>query len=224
LQSEREGASDDAKKMLAGASGIQAEIDRFRDAFRKQLSRDDARESFSLVVGVENVVQFLSYQAKHDGVRLQFEHPVAMDEDFRYFGSPLKFHQVAMNLILNAIEAAPKRVMIRLVRERVNDVGDDFVLNIADDGIGMSADIIQKIFDPFFTTKYGEKQGTGIGLAITKRIVENDLGGSIEVCSRENGSVFIVRFPSSYEPIQESIQPIASDTSSHSGHQRGTTP
>jgi len=198
-------ASDANKKMLANAFSVQGEIDRFRDAFRKQLSRDDVKESFSLATGIENVCQFLSYQAKNAGVRLEFEDTrnggsgEGRDDDhdsFAYFGSPLKFHQVVMNLVLNAIEAGGKHVVVRLVREN-----HFFVLTIADDGSGIAANVQAKIFDPFFTTKQGgDKQGTGIGLAITKRIVENDLHGSISVSNKE-GTTFTVRFPLINETI-----------------------
>jgi signal transduction histidine kinase len=228
LQTERGGDSDghaaarDAKKMLANASSVQGEIDRFRNAVRKQLSRDDTKEKFSLEASIENVCQFLSYQAKSTGVRLEFENDsdnvagvgVRGADAFEYFGSPLKFHQVVMNLILNAIEAGGKHVLVRLVCEHSEDTGiadaaDTAVMTVMDDGSGIPADAQAKIFDPFFTTKHGgDKQGTGIGLAITKRIVENDLHGYISVHSTaDSGTTFTVKFSLTHEPsYQQSHQ------------------
>jgi len=201
LRGEEEG---ETQKLLEQASSVQVEIDRFRNALRTQLSRDDTKQRFSLDETIQDAVQFLSYQAKYAGVRIG----VACDR-VEYFGSPLKFHQIVMNLVLNAIEAFEgdvgktkdgKRVAIRLVLD-----SDKFIiLSVADNGCGISTDVQAKIFDPFFTTKHGAKQGTGIGLAIAKRIVENDFGGTIEVQSAERGlgSIFNVRFPLIYEPIE----------------------
>ena len=199
LRIEREGGAvaDDARKTLAGAWSVQGEIERFKDAFRKQLGHDDAMELFSLTASIESILQFLAYQAKSEGITLGFElAPGKAKDAFEYFGSPLKFHQVVINLVSNAIEAGGKKVLIRMAREGKIDGADDIVLSVIDDGPGVPLELRQKIFDPFFTTKRGDRQGTGIGLAITKRIIENDLGGSIEVSENDAaGAIFTVRFP-----------------------------
>lgn len=216
LRAERD---TDAKKLIENAFSVQGEIDRFRDAFRKQLSRDDVKEIFSLATSVESVCQFLSYQAKTAGVHLEFERG---DGALEYFGSPLKFHQVVMNLVLNAIEAHSTRVVIGLTQRKTRDGNAEVVLTVTDNGDGIASGTSEKIFDPFFTTKQtADKQGTGIGLAITKRIITNDLGGTIAARNAEvgSGAIFTVSFPLVYE------QP---EPTSHrklpGNHQERTTP
>ena len=208
MQLEKENIS--SAKELENAMGIQAEIERFRDAIRKQLQRNDEDEMFSLRSNLEDVLQLLAYRSKREGVYLMSEYRLNGEnhesDAFPYFGSPLKFHQVAMNLILNAIESfdgfgknglrknhigESKRVLVSLTQSAAS-----IVLKVADNGCGIPREVQQKVFDPFFTTKHGDKKGTGIGLAITKRIVEKDLRGTIAVeDSGERGTVFTVTFP-----------------------------
>lgn len=182
--------------LIEGADNIQNQIERFRISVRKQLSKDDTQEYFSLAESVGHVIQLLSYQAKKSHIRINF------DRDFgdacEYFGSPFKFHQVVMNLMSNAIQSfdsvreihTNQTVTIRLFRK-----GKSYIVCVEDNGIGISEAILDKIFEPFFTTKSHGK-GTGIGLAMTKRIVEKDLQGTITVTSKQGrGSIFTVQFP-----------------------------
>lgn len=97
--------------------------------------------------------------------------------------------QVFLNLIDNAIWAMPDggRLMIT-----TNAGRDNFEINIADTGCGIPADDIAHIFDPFFTRK---ENGSGLGLSIVHRIIE-DHKGSIEVESQLNeGTAFTIKLP-----------------------------
>ncbi len=188
------------EKTVSQARTIQAEIDRFRTTFQNQLSRDAAVQMFSLARGIEDVIQLLAYQAKHAGVQILFA--ANPDGDlFECFGSSLKFHQVVLNIVLNAIESFDglSAGISRSVAINLSRTSDGMVLLIADNGPGISDELKKKIFEPFFTTKDNLKKGTGIGLAITKQIVEEDFGGTISVEDGRHGigSVFIITF---YEP------------------------
>ncbi|HSM85654.1 MAG TPA: ATP-binding protein, partial [Candidatus Limnocylindrales bacterium] len=74
--------------------------------------------------------------------------------------------QVLLNLVLNAIQAMPSGGKIAL-RSRQED--DSVLLDVADQGVGIAPENLERIFDPFFTTRAG---GTGLGLSIAYRIVE----------------------------------------------------
>lgn len=104
---------------------------------------------------------------------------------------PDAMNQVFMNLIVNAIQAIPDRGRIRLTSRRD---GDDIEFGVADDGRGIDAETMPRIFDLGFTTK-SKGEGSGIGLAISRRIIEEH-GGSIRARSREQGGTeVIVRLP-----------------------------
>lgn len=93
------------------------------------------------------------------------------------------------NVILNAFQAMPDGGKLFI---RTADADNRFVLSLEDTGTGVSEDLAGKIFDPFFTTK---SKGLGLGLALTKRVVEEH-GGKVEFRSVEGkGSVFTMVFP-----------------------------
>jgi two-component system sensor histidine kinase PilS (NtrC family) len=106
---------------------------------------------------------------------------------------PVHLRQVIWNLLLNAAESIAEKgnITIWMTQKKSNIVG----LKIADDGCGMSPELVQSIFDPFFTTK---SNGTGLGLSIVYRIIEN-YNGKLKVESKEGeGSVFTVTMNCSY--------------------------
>jgi len=98
-----------------------------------------------------------------------------------------QMHQVLLNLILNAIQACEPGGWVRTrirpgAGHRGEERGQWVEVEVQDCGCGIAGDALERIFDPFFTTKDPD-QGTGLGLMISHRIVE-DHGGEIEVESR----------------------------------------
>ena len=109
--------------------------------------------------------------------------------------SATKLGQVVLNLIVNAMQAIssrPRSQNVISVRLRIEDAWA--VLEVADNGPGISDEDIDRIFDPFFTSKVDT--GTGLGLAISRRIVE-EIEGSLVAGRDEHlgGARFIVRLP-----------------------------
>ncbi|MDH7479945.1 MAG: ATP-binding protein, partial [Syntrophomonadaceae bacterium] len=109
--------------------------------------------------------------------------PVLMDEE--------QIKQVFLNLIINSIQAIEDSGEITI--ETGQGENNRFVqVAFHDTGVGIPPDLRAKIFDPFFTTR---KKGTGLGLAVVSKIVENH-GGFIEVSSQPGrGSTFVVSLP-----------------------------
>lgn len=102
-------------------------------------------------------------------------------------------HQVILNLLTNAVDAVPHGDGLVNVRTRYDVAGKRVILSVADNGPGVPADRRSAIFEPFLSTKgHG---GTGLGLAVARKIV-GELGGSIKLISpREGGAVFEVTLP-----------------------------
>jgi signal transduction histidine kinase len=104
-------------------------------------------------------------------------------------GDVFALNRVYRNLIINSLQATPPRgrVIVRTNRER-----DMAVVEVADTGCGIPKERLDTIFDDFVTTK---RRGLGLGLAISKKIVEQ-LGGTIAVASEVGvGTTFTIRFP-----------------------------
>jgi signal transduction histidine kinase len=100
--------------------------------------------------------------------------------------------QALINLFLNAYQAMPRSGMLEVRASRVErDHSAVSELHIKDTGVGIPADVREKIFQPFFTTK---AMGTGLGLAVVRRIIEGH-GGSIELAATEGGTDFRIELP-----------------------------
>jgi signal transduction histidine kinase len=115
------------------------------------------------------------------------------------WGNESRLGQVFLNLFVNAAQALPAgRTDENEIRVSTRLEGNKVVVEIADTGSGIPADVLPHIFDPFFTTKPAGV-GTGLGLAICHRIVTG-LGGSITVDSKVgHGTVFRVTLPITQE-------------------------
>lgn len=147
---------------------------------------------------IERSLEYCDYLITERGVTvtLRFNHDVP-----NLLGVPGQLQQVLINLITNACHAMPEGAGT-LELETSSDEAGDVVLQIKDNGSGISPDHLGRIFEPFFSTK-GEGHGTGLGLSIVRNIVELH-NGSIEVESElGNGTSFTLTFPG---------QPTARDT------------
>jgi two-component system NtrC family sensor kinase len=115
-------------------------------------------------------------------------------------------HQLIRNLLQNAEHAEPRSE----IRVSARSTASALELEVADDGVGISETNLQRIFDPFFTTK-GQGRGTGLGLSLCYRIVEQH-GGTIEARSRPGeGTTFRITIPHGPgavpPPVPEPIDP-----------------
>lgn len=118
---------------------------------------------------------------------------------------PERLHQVFINLMLNAIQAMDRQgellVSSFLRRGRRRSERDRVEIRFRDTGPGIPARMLEKIFIPFFTTK---QDGTGLGLPICQRIVQ-DMEGTVDVeSSNHKGTTFVVTFPACEEQEIES--------------------
>lgn len=152
-------------------------IDGFRNFFRP------SREKVHFQVS-EIVDRIVSITAEaFTPLRLKIE--VVADPEIYLEGYPNELSQVILNILVNAKDAAVERkvplprIRVRLFRERGR-----VVLTVADNAGGIPPDLIGRIFDPYFTTK-GPEQGTGIGLFMSKTIIEKNMHGTL--CARNTG-------------------------------------
>ncbi len=164
----------------------------FLGSIRKQISRHDIIEKFSCALEIAEVCEVLSYRAREAGAVLE----IKQLGDVYLLGNPLRFHQIAINLISNAIDSYVDTTNeLRLVEISLIQKEAALLFSVTDYGSGISSDLLETIFDPFFTTK-DPHHGTGLGLSTTKTIVERDFNGTIQVTSSPNiGSTFIVTLP-----------------------------
>ena len=126
-----------------------------------------------------------------------------------------RLNQVLLNLLSNAIKFTPAggTVSVRLRQYPGTKKGSEiYEIRVKDNGIGMSPEFVQKIFSPFErerTSTVSRTQGTGLGMAIAKNIVDM-MGGTIEVQTEAGkGTEFVVRLPLRSQPENHRIEKIA---------------
>ncbi|MFQ5806576.1 MAG: ATP-binding protein [Phycisphaerae bacterium] len=157
-------------------------------AFSKQ--REPQLEMLRLNKIVSDVVELVQEQADESNITLRTDldvevPPIPVDYD--------GVHQAVLNLISNALDAVPRGDGVIDVRTRFDPVERWVIISVADNGPGVPESQRSKIFEPFHSTK--GQGGTGLGLAVARKNV-NELGGSIELCDvPEGGSEFVVRLP-----------------------------
>jgi signal transduction histidine kinase/pSer/pThr/pTyr-binding forkhead associated (FHA) protein len=110
----------------------------------------------------------------------------------RILADPQGIHRCLLNLLTNAIDALDEEGgEVKISTEKHGE--GEVLITVEDNGSGIPEEICQRIFDVFFSTK--GSQGTGLGLAVTKKIIEEH-GGSIEVQSKEDqGTKFSIQLP-----------------------------
>ncbi len=139
---------------------------------------------------VREVVESVGAMARETPVEVKCE---VTDDPCTLMGEKVQITRAIQNVIINAIQASADKQGSTV---SVDCIRKDFYVDvrIADTGSGIKSEQIAKIFDPYFTTKQS-KSGTGLGLYITKKVIE-DHNGSIKVDSTPDvGTTFTIRLP-----------------------------
>lgn len=180
-----------SRPMMNVRSGVM-HMQKYLQSARKQLRDQGEVKLFNSKDEIEKVVEFLSSRARQHKVRVYRK----LAKDVPLYGDSIKFSQVISNLVANAIDAYAgtpihdKRTVH--ISSTVQKEDQTLIVTVTDYGVGIKSREIHHIFEPFYSTKSSDR-GTGIGLTITKRIVEQDFDGTLTVVSsKASGTVFTV--------------------------------
>lgn len=115
---------------------------------------------------------------------------IDINESDKIFGLKDEYVQVLISILSNAIHAlaTKEEKTIYIKSEKFND---QIVLSIEDNAGGIKEELLPKIFEPYITTKH-QSVGTGLGLYISKNIIQNSMGGDISVKNTKNGAKFTI--------------------------------
>ena len=118
----------------------------------------------------------------------------APDDDIEMIGFPNEYSQVLLNLITNAKEAILTNGQNGgHITVRLNRVDNFTQIVVSDNGGGIDEKILDRLFEPYFSTK---ESGSGIGLYMSKMIIENSMNGKISVRNIPHGAEFTISTPS----------------------------
>jgi len=158
-------------------------INDFRDFFRPELAAGD----FNLKDIVQKTMRFVEHSLKQSNI------DVEMDlKDITAHGFPNYYSQVVMNIINNARDALEDKKVekpVIMIKSFISSHSKHAVLTIEDNAGGIKSDVISQIFNPYFSTKTKEK-GTGLGLYMSKVIIESNMKGNLTVKNTPSGACF----------------------------------
>jgi len=180
-------ARESAKRIIQDGTRAGRILGHIRSLVKKEAP---AREPLNMNDVVHELAVFLRGEAQNQRTSLQLD---LADELPRVRGDRVQLQQVVLNLIMNGMEAmrgmaTGKEIWIRTRRDEAGAIR----IVVEDCGIGLSAEIADKIFQPFFTTK---EQGIGMGLSISRTIVESHAGHLWATPSAPRGAIFQFTIP-----------------------------
>ncbi len=170
--------------ILEARNRIVSLLDEIRDFAKK---KDYEKIETDLASLIQNSITLCRFDKDLDTIKIIFDH----DEKLKYYAlvNPDKIQQVLINLIRNAAHASPPKSKIEI--ELFNE--DNFwIIKIRDYGKGIPDEIKEKVWEPFFTTK---SSGTGLGLDICKKIIDNHNGEIWFESQLDHGTTFFIKLP-----------------------------
>lgn len=173
-----------SNRIIAQTKHLSKTIDDFRSFFKpdKKISQIDIKEV------IENTLTIVEESLKSNDIELD----MSFETDQKVKAYPRELMQVFINIINNAKDAIIKnREGKALISIRVYENGKYVNIDISDTGGGIKADMLPKIFDPYFSTK-DEQTGTGLGLYMSKMIIEKHLNGILDVSNKDKGTCFCI--------------------------------
>ena len=162
-------------------------IDDFRNFFNPQKEK----EAFEVLETIDKVLNIISSSIDEQEIDISIKH----SSNAVVYGYPNEFGQVLLNLFSNAKDAfSSHQNEKKSIKIDISEKDNEIVISFLDNAGGIAKEVLPKIFDPYFSTK-GFKEGSGIGLYMSKMIIENSMHGKFNVENRKTGAEFIIRLP-----------------------------
>jgi C4-dicarboxylate-specific signal transduction histidine kinase len=166
------------------------------DEFRTFTEPTRAKCAFDVARALHHVLALCSPRLKRAEIACDLELPSS--KELSFVGHESELVQVLLNLLQNAADAIeerrrrdpsppPGRVVVRVIRD-----ADHLDVTVRDNGIGISKEVQERMFEPYFTTK-GPARGTGLGLYVSKMIVERDMSGTLTAHGMASGGELQMR-------------------------------
>lgn len=150
---------------------------------------------FNVLKTVDTALELMEDSIKANGIAVD----VKIEEDMTLLGYSNEFSQVLLNIMNNALDAIVEaRLDVREIRVKGFSLEDKIILEVANNGPQIPMDILPDIFEPYITTKE-EHNGTGIGLYISRIIIEQRMRGKIDMENLPNGVLCRITLKKSQE-------------------------
>ncbi len=209
----KEQVKDCLQKVLSSSNHLLSLINDILDMSRIESGKVQIMEQeCNISELMHNLVNIIQPQVKAKQLELFIDSFEVVNEDV--IADALKLNQIFINLLSNAVKYTPAGGMItfRIMQKTTFNHGyGDYVFIVKDSGIGMSAEFVEHIFEPFereATTTQTGIQGTGLGMAITKNIVEMMNGKILVESEAGKGSTFTVELTLKLQDTEKNAEQI----------------
>jgi signal transduction histidine kinase len=156
--------------------------------FSSFFSIDKAKVTFSVFQGINKVIAMMEASVSKLGITIR----VNKVDDVATEGYFNEYNQVLLNILNNAKDILMERSVSQpVIKITVSSVGTNAIVKIWDNAGGIPDEIIERVFDPYFTTK-GQDKGSGVGLYMSKIIIEEHFGGSLTAANVNGGAEFTI--------------------------------
>ncbi len=173
---------EEVNKVMNTITFMSSTIDDFRNFFRK----DKQLNNFSINRAVDSALQFIGASLHSSDIKVD----LTAEHDVTIIGYRNEYAQVLLNILSNARDLlVARKVREPSIRICLNKYEGLSLLTISDNAGGIPPEILPRIFDPYFTTNETGK-GTGIGLYMSKVIIEQNMKGRLTACNIEGGAEF----------------------------------
>ncbi|MGL1957787.1 MAG: nitrate- and nitrite sensing domain-containing protein [Colwellia sp.] len=182
----KETTLDLSNKITENSKYLSETIDDFREFFRPNKEKKEAH----FVEIIESVINIVGDSITNKNINIIKE--FSCDKKFLTYPNEIK--QVILNLIKNAADVLiENKIENSYIKLLTYSDDDKVILEVSDNGGGIPDHIISKVFDPYFSTKT-KKDGTGLGLYMSKTIIEKHCNGKLTVSNSKEGAVFKICF------------------------------
>lgn len=167
------------------------------DDFRTFFKPDGQKEEFNIISACKLAANLIGESLKNSFIEFEFEYS---SDELYLSGYPHEFSQVVLNLLSNAKDATLEhknkkpKITLKIIEE-----SEIVKIIVQDNGGGIKVEILDKVFEPYFTTKEQGK-GAGLGLYMSKMIIEQHMNGSIYARNEDDGACFVIELAMQNRP------------------------
>ncbi len=158
--------------------------------FQNFFSPNKQKELFCVTETIEQALSIIEGSLEKAAIEVR----MYLQKDIYVYGYKNEFSQVILNILGNAKDALVQKESPRLIEIVAKQSKKETKVEIFDNGGGIEPHIMEKIFEPYFSTKK-KKKGTGLGLYMSKMIIEQSMQGTLQAKNEDDGVKFIIKLP-----------------------------
>ena len=160
------------------------------DDFRNFFAKDKEKIEFEILEQINSTINIISGSLKANNIHLD----IIIKKNPKIWGYKNEYAQVLINIINNAKDVLVQRKTENpYIKITIFEENDSLITAIEDNAGGIKILPLEKVFEPFFT--YEKVNGSGIGLFMSKLIIENNMNGELKVQNKNEGALFTITIP-----------------------------